>query len=149
VFVLNSYGTENKTLRLSPYDSSISNWVIAMNLYRLTLPQSKVLIGIDTCGMLHDKLTNKIQAIPCFEIERKKSMMELRRNNILGFSTLENAKEFIVYDDECVLWDKMKLVHTMKIGGMMISDLVDDTYRAAPNSVWTYAVQFQSMRNLF
>lgn len=120
-----------------------------MNLYRLTLAQARVVIGIDTCGMLHDKASGKIVPVPYFEIERKKALMELRRNNMLGFSTLDNAKEFIVYDDECVLWEKMKLVHTMKIGGMVISDLVDDTYRAAPNSVWTYAVQFQSMQTLF
>lgn len=146
-YVLNSYGFDMLPLVTSQFDMAVSAFMANYLAYTQKLDAARIMIGIATQGQY--RKNQKVKSMPRYEIEKRKGEMILVRDNLCGYSFLKDAEgNSIMYDDNEVITTKLNLLNSLKLNGVVVGDLSQDTYRGSSNSVWTLVAQYSFMQKL-
>lgn len=147
-YVINSFGFDAAPLNITQFDMAVSAFMANYLAYTRKLKSQRFIIGIDTQGQLRNA-NGSCELIPRYEIEQRKNQMILVRDNLCGYSFLKDAEgKCIMYDDPEVITAKLNLLNSLKLNGVVVSDLNRDTYRGSKSSVWSMVAQYSFMQKL-
>lgn len=107
-------------------DSSLADWINDFHYYGGFIENSKISMGIDTCGVQYDLTKDATNIIPLYAISQMQSSGYSIRDNKNGHSHLKTGRTQISYDDEKIRERKTTMVDLLGLEGMVMGELAND-----------------------